>query len=53
MQFDWVTWSIWGVGLIITVVWIVVPLKEFLEIVKIQHARYKDRVAAENRERAK
>lgn len=53
MQFDWVTWSIWGIGLIITVVWIIVPLKEFIEIVKIQHGKYKDRVASERAERGK
>ncbi len=47
-MFDWVTWSIWAVGFAILVIWIIVPLKEFKEIVKSQHAAYKDRVAGEN-----
>jgi hypothetical protein len=29
MYFDWITWSIWFTGLIILVVWIVIPLREF------------------------
>ncbi len=46
-MFDWVTWSVWGIGAIITIVWIIVPFEEFIGIVKAQHAKYKDRVAAE------
>jgi hypothetical protein len=33
MYFDWITWSIWLLGFIILVVWIVVPLKEFRKLV--------------------
>jgi len=29
MYFDWITWSIWLLGFIILVIWIIVPLKEF------------------------
>ena len=29
MIIDWVTWSIWLVGFLIMVVWILVPLREF------------------------
>jgi len=29
MQFDWITWTIWLVGFLILVVWIVVPFREF------------------------
>lgn len=29
MYFDWITWSIWCIGLVIMIVWIVVPLREF------------------------
>lgn len=28
MYFDWITWSIWLVGFIIMVIWILVPVKE-------------------------
>ena len=34
MAFDWVTWSIWTLGLIILVVWIYVPAKEFMQLLK-------------------
>jgi heme exporter protein D len=29
MFFDWITWSIWGIGLIILVLWLVETIKEF------------------------
>ena len=29
MYIDWITWSIWFLGLIILMVWIYVPIKEF------------------------
>ncbi len=29
MTIDWITWSIWFLGLVILVVWIYVPIKEF------------------------
>ena len=32
MYFDWITWSIWSLGFIILVMWIVIPLKEFLKL---------------------
>lgn len=47
MQFDWVTLSIWLVGFIILVVWIIVPMKEFIGIVKAQHREYMDRTGGE------
>lgn len=28
MVFDWVTWSIWLVGFLVLIVWIILPLKE-------------------------
>jgi len=31
-MFDWVTWSIWAIGLLILIVWIYVPLKEFMHL---------------------
>jgi len=34
MHFDWVTWSIWTLGLIILVVWIYVPAKEFMQLLR-------------------
>jgi len=29
MFFDWVTWSIWGMGVLILIVWMVETIKEF------------------------
>jgi len=34
MYFDWVTWSIWFVGFIIMIVWILIPVKEFKKLVQ-------------------
>ena len=34
MVFDWVTWSIWTIGLVILIVWIYVPAKEFAQLIK-------------------
>ncbi len=34
MTFDWVTWSIWTLGLIILIVWTYVPIKEFSQLIK-------------------
>ncbi|MEA2064177.1 MAG: hypothetical protein U9P14_10795 [Gemmatimonadota bacterium] len=34
MYFDWITWSIWSLGLIILIVWIYVPIKEFKHLLK-------------------
>ncbi len=34
MYFDWITWGIWLIGLIILVIWIYVPVKEFRKLVK-------------------
>ncbi len=34
MYIDWVTWSIWSLGFIILVMWIVIPLKEFIKLKK-------------------
>lgn len=34
MYFDWITWSIWSLGFIILVMWIVIPLKEFFKLKK-------------------
>jgi len=34
MVFDWVTWSIWTIGLVILIVWIYVPAKEFSQLLR-------------------
>jgi hypothetical protein len=33
-MFDWVTWSIWLLGFIVLVVWIIVPIREYKQLVK-------------------
>ena len=45
MNIDWVTWSIWGVGLIILAIWIVVPAREFRKILQ-KHRSRKDKGTA-------
>lgn len=34
MKIDWITLSIWLVGFIIWIIWILVPLKEFIGILR-------------------
>jgi len=34
MYFDWITWSIWLVGLVILLIWIYVPVKEFRKLLR-------------------
>jgi hypothetical protein len=34
MKFDWVTWSIWLLGFAILVIWIIVPIREFRQLLK-------------------
>lgn len=34
MVFDWVTWSIWAIGLVILIVWIYVPAREFSQLLR-------------------
>lgn len=41
-MFDWITWSVWLIGLVILVTWIVVPLKEFGEMRKRMRAKSED-----------
>jgi hypothetical protein len=36
MYFDWITWGIWLIGLIILVIWIYVPIKEFKKLLAQQ-----------------
>lgn len=46
MYFDWITWSIWLVGFIIMVIWILVPVREFKRLVQQKRA---EREAAGNK----
>ncbi|HLA39526.1 MAG TPA: hypothetical protein VJ417_06000 [Candidatus Glassbacteria bacterium] len=39
MYFDWVTWSIWTLGMIILIIWIFVPAKEFSQLLKERRER--------------
>ena len=33
MYFDWVTWSIWLLGFIILIVWVIIPVREFKQMI--------------------
>ena len=39
MAFDWITWGIWLLGVIILIVWIYVPAKEFMQLLRERKAR--------------
>jgi uncharacterized membrane protein YcjF (UPF0283 family) len=41
MYFDWITWSIWLVGFIIMIIWILVPIREFKKLVQQKRAERK------------
>ncbi|MFZ1290379.1 MAG: hypothetical protein WAR79_09820 [Melioribacteraceae bacterium] len=43
MYFDWVTWSIWLVGFIILVIWIMVPVKEFRILIQKKRNEIKNK----------
>jgi hypothetical protein len=43
MYFDWVTWSIWLVGFIILIIWILIPVREFKKIVQQKRAEEKSK----------
>ena len=29
MFFDWITWGVWGIGLLILILWLIETIKEF------------------------
>ena len=33
-MFDWMTWGMWAIGFGILVVWIVVPIREFKDMLR-------------------
>ena len=39
MYFDWLTWSVWSLGLVLLVYWLVQTTKEFKEII-VSQKRY-------------
>jgi len=48
MYFDWVTWSIWLLGFVILVVWIVIPVREFKQMMNARKKGENKRVNNEN-----
>ncbi len=32
--FDWFTWSVWAIGFVIMIIWIVVPVREFVQMLR-------------------
>ncbi len=41
MYFDWITWSIWLIGFIIMIIWILVPIREFKKILQKKRSEEK------------
>ena len=31
---DWFTWSVWLIGFVIMIIWIVVPVREFVQMLR-------------------
>lgn len=42
MYFDWITWSIWLLGFIIMIVWIMVPVREFKKLITQKNKEFKN-----------
>lgn len=42
-MFDWMTWSIWALGCVIMVAWIIVPIREFKSMLRHRNAKKDDR----------
>lgn len=34
MYFDWRTWGIWFIGLVILIIWIFIPIREFKKVLE-------------------
>jgi hypothetical protein len=47
-MFDWVTWSIWSIGLLILIVWVYVPLKEFMQLLHERKVRKEESPSAQS-----
>jgi hypothetical protein len=45
-MFDWITWSVWLIGFVILIVWIVVPLREFNDMRKRMRVRVRGETPA-------
>ena len=40
MYFDWLTWSVWSVGLVLLVYWLIQTTREFKEIIVSQKKQF-------------
>ena len=46
-MFDWMTWGVWLIGVVILVIWIIVPLREFAQMRRrMRHGRAEDEAQA-------
>ena len=43
MYFDWRTWGIWLVGFLILIVWILVPVREFKNLLQKKRNEMKNK----------
>ena len=41
MFFDWMTWSIWGIGVLILIIWVIKTIEEF-KLLFTGHAKDKE-----------
>jgi len=46
MTVDWVTWSIWLVGFLIMVIWILVPIREFKRLLATRKTQEESKKAS-------
>ena len=49
MYFDWLTWSVWSLGLVLLVYWLIQTTKEFKEIIVSQKRYLKIKETSENK----
>lgn len=42
MSFDWMTWGIFGIGVGILVIWVVIPIREFKGMLKKRREKEKN-----------
>lgn len=42
MYFDWITWSIWLIGFIIMIIWILVPVREFKKLLQKRRSEHSE-----------
>ena len=43
MNFDWISWGIWGLGVLVFIIWIIQPTKEFRGIFRVKRKMHSNK----------